>query len=196
MREPEEAKADANPVKAAEKRRTPDRAKVADADKVPDKDKVKGGGADAVIMPEMKADSEIALFKKGGKIMPGLNKTGPMGEGAMTGGRRGLCNPANTEYERGYGANYGRGLGRGRRFQGECRAGRGYGFGRGQGFARQPVNAPISVPNFEQGREDELNMLKTQADSMQKTLDEINQRIASLGGNFKESDNKGATDDD
>jgi len=77
--------------------------------------------------------------------MPGLNRSGPMGAGAMTGGRRGLCNPANTEYGAGYGANYGRGLGRGRRFQGGRQAGRGYGFGRGCAFQRQPVNAPNYV---------------------------------------------------
>ena len=127
--------------------------------------------------------------------MPGLNKTGPMGDGAMTGGRRGLCNPANTEYGAGYGANYGRGLGRGRRFQGGRQAERGYGFGRGRAFQRQPVNDPIYVPNLERDIEDEVNILKTQADSMQNALDLINQRIALLAGNSKEPNNSGVTDD-
>ncbi len=66
--------------------------------------------------------------------MPGLDRSGPMGAGVMTGGRRGFCNPANTEYREGYSANYGRGLGLGRRFQGSRRAGRGYCFGRGVPF--------------------------------------------------------------
>jgi len=125
--------------------------------------------------------------------MPGLNRTGPMSEGAMTGGQRGLCNPVNTEYGTGNGANYGRGLGRGCRFQGGRRAERGYGFGRGRTFQHQSVNGP--VPNIEPGLSDEVNMLKTQADSMQNALEEINQRIALLAGNSKELNNSGVTDD-
>ena len=31
--------------------------------------------------------------------MPGFDRSGPMGAGPMTGGRRGLCNPANTGYD-------------------------------------------------------------------------------------------------
>jgi len=123
--------------------------------------------------------------------MPGLNRTGPTGDGAMTGGRRGLCNPANAEYGTGYGANYGRGLGRGRRLQGGRCAGQRNGFGRGGAFSHQPANKPV----FAQGFEDEVNMLKTQADSMHNALDEINQRIESLGGKFVKPDNSGETDD-
>jgi len=59
--------------------------------------------------------------------MPGFNGSGPVGAGPMTGGRRGLCNPANAEIEtpfaRSYG--YGRGMGIGRGFRG------GYGPGMG-----------------------------------------------------------------
>lgn len=61
--------------------------------------------------------------------MPRLNRTGPMGEGPMTGRRMGRCNPDNkgkTEdeitqnqgsssiNEQGFGLGQGRGLGRGR----------------------------------------------------------------------------------
>ncbi len=127
--------------------------------------------------------------------MPGLNRTGPMGAGAMTGGRRGLCNPTNTEYGEGYGVNYSRGLGRGRRFQGGRQDDRGYGFGRGRAFQRQPVDDPINVQNLEMDIKDEVNILKTQADSMQNALDLINKRIASLAGNSKEPNNPGVTDD-
>ena len=78
--------------------------------------------------------------------MPGLNRRGPNGEGAMTGRRMGRCDPANkgksdeeilknreesTGSESnpqpglGLGPGLGRGLGRGR--------GQGIGLGRGQG---------------------------------------------------------------
>ena len=45
--------------------------------------------------------------------MPGFDRTGPMGAGPMTGGARGLCNPATAGAVRAYGGyGYGRGLGR------------------------------------------------------------------------------------
>jgi len=31
--------------------------------------------------------------------MSGFDRSGPMGVGPMTGGRIGLCNPSNTEYD-------------------------------------------------------------------------------------------------
>ena len=55
--------------------------------------------------------------------MPGFDGSGPLGQGPMTGGARGYCNP-------GYGGAYGRGFGRGRGF----RRGFGPGYGRGRGF--------------------------------------------------------------
>ena len=57
---------------------------------------------------------------KGGDLMPGFDRTGPMGAGPMTGGARGRCNPATaatlTAYGGGYG--YGRGLRLRRGFRG------------------------------------------------------------------------------
>ena len=66
--------------------------------------------------------------------MPGLNRRGPCGEGAMTGRRMGLCNPENRgktddeilstrksilqpsdEENRGFGRGLGRGFGQGLR---------------------------------------------------------------------------------
>ena len=64
--------------------------------------------------------------------MPGFDRTGPMGAGPMTGGARGLCNPATAAGARafsgvyGYGGGLGLGLRRG--FRG--------GFGRGAGMGR------------------------------------------------------------
>lgn len=71
--------------------------------------------------------------------MPGLNRRGPNGEGAMTGRRMGRCNPDNkgkTDDEilqsrnstnQGQGNMFGRGLGRGK--------GSGFGKGLGKGQA-------------------------------------------------------------
>ena len=67
--------------------------------------------------------------------MPGFDRTGPMGAGPMTGGARGLCNPATAGavrayggYAGGYGYGYGRGMGFRRGFRG------GYGPGMGMGI--------------------------------------------------------------
>ena len=72
--------------------------------------------------------------------MPGLNRKGPNGEGAMTGRRMGRCNPDNkgktveeiaqkreleTEKGRGFGSGFGHRHG----------AGQGKGLGQGQGRA-------------------------------------------------------------
>jgi len=62
--------------------------------------------------------------------MPGLDKTGPNGEGPMTGRRMGTCvnNSNQTPSAPQAGAGFGRGLGLGRG------AGRFCGKGRGRGF--------------------------------------------------------------
>ncbi|KJF42305.1 DUF5320 domain-containing protein [Draconibacterium sediminis] len=70
--------------------------------------------------------------------MPGLNKTGPMGQGSQTGRKQGRCNPALNEEQF---ANVGRRGGRGFRFRNHATDenlpidwGRGKGRGRGRGF--------------------------------------------------------------
>jgi len=65
--------------------------------------------------------------------MPGFDRTGPEGQGPMTGRGLGRCNPDNEFNEEddirfGRGWGRGRGLGRGRGF------GRGFGGGYGRGF--------------------------------------------------------------
>jgi hypothetical protein len=108
--------------------------------------------------------------------MPGFDQSGPMGAGPMTGGRRGLCNPATT----GYGTRstesfgFGRGMGLGRGFRG--------GFSRrmGRAFGRRGWNQPEYYPAYTQNPEEELNMLKAEANSVKNSLDMINRRIAEL----------------
>jgi hypothetical protein len=108
--------------------------------------------------------------------MPGLNRTGPMGEGPMTGGRRGLCGsgagiPDPYAYGGGYG--YGRGMGFRRGFGG----GRGRMAGRGFGSGV----APAAVGrNYSMSKADEMAMLRADADAMKNSLDAILQRIADL----------------
>ena len=96
--------------------------------------------------------------------MPGFNRTGPWGEGPMTGGRRGLC------ASRDFGANQ---LGRGRGFG----MGRGQGMGRGFGrcnWAPAYYNAPMM------NRDQEIDFLKGQAEALKRELEDIESRIGGL----------------
>ncbi|MEJ2657879.1 MAG: DUF5320 domain-containing protein [Desulfobacterales bacterium] len=108
--------------------------------------------------------------------MPGFDRSGPMGAGPMTGGRRGLCNPASLGYGRGFSGpfGFGRGMGLGRGFRG--------GFGRGMGRALgwRFGNYPLYPPAYAQNPEEELHMLKAEADSLKNSLDMINRRIAEM----------------
>ncbi len=105
--------------------------------------------------------------------MPGLNRTGPMGAGPMTGGRRGNCNPVNRESANDFSntGGFGRRMGSGRGF----RCGPGMGMGRGfrnkRGWGTQPYGFR---------REDELTLLKDQAEYAKKTVETINNRISEL----------------
>jgi len=115
--------------------------------------------------------------------MPGFNGTGPQGQGPMTGGARGYCNPSAA----GYGLPYGRGFGpgRGRGFR------RGFGAGYGRSLGRRgaysavggwygPVyNAPYGSP-YAVKPIDEINMLRNEAGAIKDELDAINKRIEDL----------------
>ena len=111
--------------------------------------------------------------------MPGFDRTGPMGEGPMTGGARGRCNPATAGtipfYAGRYG--YGRGLGLRRGFRGgfDFRMGRGRRPGRGYGWF-----PPAMGPVYPVDAAGEIDMLKAQAESLKNSLDAINERIAAL----------------
>ena len=111
--------------------------------------------------------------------MPGFDRTGPMGAGPMTGGARGRCNPATagniSAYARGYG--YGRGLGLRRGFRGGYGPGRGRNRGFSRGYEWYP---PVAGPAYSMDAADEMDMLKADADYMQKSLDAINKRIDEL----------------
>ncbi len=104
--------------------------------------------------------------------MPRFDGTGPNGAGPMTGGARGLCNPASPGYNPGInrGYNYGRGFGFGRGFRGA-----GVGYGRNYGWY-----PPAATGNVTENRATEILNLKNEASSMQQTLEAIKQRIAEL----------------
>ena len=118
--------------------------------------------------------------------MPGLDRTGPVGAGPMTGGARGCCHSAEAEktpaFEGGYG--YGRGLGLRRGFRG----GFGPDMGRDRGFGRgYRWHPPGLGPVYPTDTASEMDMLKADADYMQKSLDAINKRIEALENNPVES---------
>jgi len=111
--------------------------------------------------------------------MPGFDRTGPMGAGPMTGGARGRCNSATTGTipagTGGYG--YGRGLGLRRGYRG----GSGPGMGRGRGFGRGCGSYPPAAgPVYQMDAASEMDMLRVDADYLQKSLAAINKRIDEL----------------
>lgn len=114
--------------------------------------------------------------------MPGFDGTGPRGQGAMTGGGRGYCAMPVDEIGRqlGRGGFAGRGGGRGRRncfyatgLTGWMRAQRGMqGLG---GFSRVG------------SKDDELELLKSQADNLKDELGVIQARVQELENDKKEA---------
>lgn len=115
--------------------------------------------------------------------MPGFDRTGPMGQGTMTGWGQGLCGTNDTVSRTGLG----RGMGLGRRRG----CGRGMG-GRGVGLRRgMNLNAAAGNPNVSA---DAISRLQQQADAMQNSLDLIKKQIASAQVPPTQPDNSGDID--
>ena len=110
--------------------------------------------------------------------MPGYNRSGPMGNGPMTGKGMGFCNNMDLGVARQYPGAVGLGRGMGMR-QGR-RRGIGYGMGGagGRGFARRCVSDFDSFGQQETAGE--IETLKRQAESLKNTLDAINRRMEEL----------------
>lgn len=121
--------------------------------------------------------------------MPGGDRTGPLGWGPMTGRAAGYCagypvpgfmNPVGG---RGYGFGFGFGRGFG------LRGGRGgrwgavpyAGYGFGTPYAA-PYAAPYTAPPT---RAEQLEVLQSQAEHFEKSLNEIKKRIAELEAEAK-----------
>jgi hypothetical protein len=103
--------------------------------------------------------------------MPGLNKTGPRGIGPMTGGGRGLCNSLGANL-----VNRGNGFG----FSGSSPSLPYIGRGRG-GLPRcwfPGLTGGTSASNIT--REQELEMLKNQSQTMKEQLEQLENRMKEL----------------
>jgi hypothetical protein len=114
--------------------------------------------------------------------MPKGDGTGPTGMGPMTGRAAGYCAGygvpgfANAGVG-GAGRGFGFGRGRGRGFGRGMGWRRGWGAGFGGGFGAYPM-APVAPAPMT--AEDEAELLRSQAAGIQRTLDEINARLAEL----------------
>jgi len=124
--------------------------------------------------------------------MPGGDKTGPRGEGAMTGRGMGFCsgneipgysNPGFNSRARG-GFGFGQGIGRGNRrgFPGSGQAG--WAGGRGRGNPTYSSESHIDFPTTN-NRAEEVRYLANEAKRLKQMLDEINSKIDRLS---KEND--------
>jgi len=112
--------------------------------------------------------------------MPKGDRTGPMGQGSMTGRSLGFCTGYDSPgYTKGFGGGMGRGLGFGRGM-GRGR-GRGMGYGRGWNVGWPQVGIP-QTNSWQQplSKEDELKMLKAQAESLKRAQKEIEKRLSEL----------------
>ncbi|GBC61046.1 hypothetical protein DENIS_2006 [Desulfonema ishimotonii] len=107
--------------------------------------------------------------------MPGFDKTGPRGMGPMTGGGRGYC-PSGSAGGRGPAAGgYGRGAGFGRG------AGRGFGGRQRAGWGRGWETSPAGeVPASAMSRDEEMEMLRVEAEHVKNTLEALNRRLEAL----------------
>ncbi len=108
--------------------------------------------------------------------MPGGDRTGPLGQGPGSGRAFGYCYGFDSP---GYMKGPGRGMGRGFRFRGGY--GRGRGFGRGWGFVPDYQDYMPGYPRMTSiSREDEIKMLKSEADNLKRSQKEIEKRLEEL----------------
>ena len=108
--------------------------------------------------------------------MPGRDRTGPMGQGTMTGRGAGLCaGQASTGRSGGFG---GRGFGRGRGGGGGGgRGGGGRGYGQGGGFGRG--RGWRGFFGLQDGGDDTAR-LETEADKLRAQVEQLERRLAEL----------------
>ena len=110
--------------------------------------------------------------------MPRGDRTGPSGNGPMTGRQMGYCAGNNQAgyMNSGYG-NYGRGFGNRRGFGYGRGFGRGFGYGRGEGFANANYYDE-NIPSVSEKTmiENEINSIKDQMSFLEKRLSEISNK--------------------
>jgi len=114
--------------------------------------------------------------------MPAGDRTGPIGQGPVTGRRLGYCSGFDSPgfaKEAGYGMGRGFGYGRGMRY------GRGMGFARGGGRGRgfwgfNSGNMPANPMMQTMSREEEIKYLKSEADALKRSQKDIEKRLGEL----------------
>ncbi|NLV18511.1 MAG: DUF5320 domain-containing protein [Bacteroidetes bacterium] len=110
--------------------------------------------------------------------MPAGDRSGPLGQGPGTGRAFGYCYGFDSPgYTKGSGRGMGRGFGNGRGM------GWGRGFGRGWGYNpsfRQPAYMPRNQWTPEMSREEEMKFLKSEADALKRSQNEIGKRLEEL----------------
>ncbi len=108
--------------------------------------------------------------------MPGFDGTGPMGAGPMTGGGRGYCNPRSGIYGRpGFGGGYGLGYRRGPGWRSVHPASNAW------------YRGPFRGAYYQMNPDEEVNMLKEEAEAIKNELDAINKRIKELESESSEA---------
>ncbi len=107
--------------------------------------------------------------------MPRGDRTGPAGQGQMTGRGLGYCAGYNSPgFTRGFGMGMGWGGGR-----------RGYGYGYGRGYLGPNYSYPTPVQQQPEP-EQEIGALKAQAGILQNQLKSILERLEALTGKNEE----------
>ncbi len=108
--------------------------------------------------------------------MPQGDRTGPMGQGSRTGRALGFCSGYDTPgYTKGFGGGMGRGYGFGRS------RGRGMGYGRSRNFGSAFTGFFQGLPWTQStSKEDEVKMLKAQAESLKRSQKDIEKRLSEL----------------
>jgi hypothetical protein len=111
---------------------------------------------------------------KGGFKMPGFDRTGPLGQGPMTGGGFGYCGTGRRQGYRLWGRAFYGGFGAGPGF-GRGRFGRGLGPGYGYWPQRRSYLQPVTL-----GPKEELDELKREANDLRAYLKDMEARIGEL----------------
>jgi hypothetical protein len=109
--------------------------------------------------------------------MPGLDRSGPMGAGSMTGGRRGICGRAGGSQSTCRFTAGGTAMAEEWDSDADIGRGRGYGFGPAYGGVPYPQAYGTGYPV---SKTDEMEMLRADAEAMRQSLDAIQRRLADL----------------
>lgn len=109
--------------------------------------------------------------------MPRMDGTGPMGQGAMTGRGQGNCQGNGNAKRLGVGNGVGLGRGHGMGCSYGVGNARRMSYGKGFGF-----KADLQNSNIAPLQQDELSLLKSQANMLENTLNNVKSRIS----NFEE----------